>query len=105
MLKGQKVFSGVRRGGVVEGMTKEYVCKHECGHMPGSVGCLLHQVRKLAEEVAEFQEAIALYLFTSMAVKNPPCSELIKRVREEWNDVKTMILGIEKYHKELLRKE
>ena len=84
-------------------MTKEYVCKHECGYKPGSVGCLIHQVRKLAEEVAEFQEAISEYLLCSMDVMKDPLDKL-KHITEEWEDVKTMVQGIEKYHKELLRK-
>ena len=83
-------------------MKQKYICKRECGHKQGSFGCLIHQVKKLAEEVAEFQEAISEYLLCSMDVMKDPLEKL-KHLREEWKDVKTMILGIEKYHKELLK--
>jgi len=74
----------------------EYRCRHECGFQEGSLQCLSHQLRKLAEEVAEVQEA--LFQCFLEKVKSPEIIADFSRVREEWSDVLRMIHGIEKHH-------
>jgi len=71
-----------------------YECKQECGYQPRTRLCLSYQLRKLAEEVAEAQQAMfqdQMYVHANLALM------------KEWKDVKTMIEGIEKYHPFLLR--
>ncbi|MEM3389621.1 MAG: hypothetical protein QW491_09450 [Thermoproteota archaeon] len=72
---------------------QKYVCKKECAYVPGSSECLIHMVRKLVEEAAELQEAIAIYY--AKDYRAPITSCLF--VTSEWNDVKTMVSGLEQF--------
>ncbi|MEM3646577.1 MAG: hypothetical protein QW334_00330 [Thermofilum sp.] len=70
---------------------QKYVCKKECGYEPGSSGCLIHMARKLVEEAAELQEAIAIYYAKGYS------APITSFITSEWNDVKTMVSGLEQF--------
>ena len=74
----------------------KYECKGECGYKPSSTFCLIHQLRKLSEEVAEVFEAYSIFLLYSE--NSEKAKEALKNVKKEWKDVKTMIKGIEEFH-------
>ena len=81
-----------------------YKCKHECGFRPGSPQCLAYQLKKLAEEVAELQEALTQYYIAS-EMFDEKCLDWLDRVRAEWKDVCTMVEGIRKYHGDFLESD
>jgi len=80
-----------------------YRCKQECGFRPGSPQCLIYQVKKLAEEVAELQEAISHYFWCSANYESSTF-DWLEQIRKEWRDVCTMIEGIREYHGEFLER-
>jgi len=70
-------------------MCEVYICKHECGYNPKTRLCLSYQLRKLAEEVAEVQQA----MFQDQLYVHPNLATI-----KEWKDVRMMVSGIETYH-------
>ena len=62
----------------------------ECDFGEGTFDWLIHQLRKLAEEVAKIQEAAALSLLKDYW--NP------RKIQAGWFDILTIIREIEKHH-------